>query len=211
VLKTKSVSFSIPGFPVVSNDYNLDPFSFHLTFVELVLRLITKFDLNLLEIFSVVTCYEIFPHCLYYFEVAANTLLLEVKSKHTKKFRGVLLGFKIAQSMLEIFQTTRDVSSTSSTTLPSTRFRYYTSLVKITTLPMLSVWEEQCHHKLHTILIFNNNHLSTRNKPSIAYTFLINELIPKAPDCCELSFQHEIGICLCGYFPMPLSITMAYQ
>eukprot|EP00978_Attheya_sp_CCMP212_P020262 scaffold57770_cov63-Attheya_sp.AAC.2 len=135
-------SFPIPGFPVVSNDCNLDPFSFHLTFVELVLRLITKFDLNLLEIFSVVTCYEIFPHCLYYFGVAANTLLLDVETKHTKKFRGVLFGFRVAQLMMEIFKATRDVSSTSSTKLPPTRFHCYTSLVKITTLPTLSVWEE---------------------------------------------------------------------
>jgi hypothetical protein len=74
-LLTGSRSLPVPSFPVISNDCNINPFSYQLTFVELVLRLIKKFDLDLIEIISVVTCYEMFPHCLYYFCVAANIFL----------------------------------------------------------------------------------------------------------------------------------------
>jgi hypothetical protein len=74
-------SLPIPSFPVIANNCNFNPFSYQQTFVELVLRSIKKFDLDLIVIISIVTCYEIFPHCLYSFGVTANIFLNDLLIK----------------------------------------------------------------------------------------------------------------------------------
>eukprot|EP00978_Attheya_sp_CCMP212_P015410 scaffold39787_cov40-Attheya_sp.AAC.2 len=195
-------SSPIEGFPVVTNECNMDPFGYHLTFVELLLRLIQKFNLDLIEVSSVTNCYEIFPHCLYYFGVAANTLLLDLAPKHTHRFRGPTFGHKLAQVMMHVFKETRDIqdcntrSRSSSSTLPAIRFHCYTSLSKITTLPTYDLWEERIFQKLHSILMSNESFWKTKNQPTktVAYKSLINDLEKYAPNCCLLTMQHELGI-----------------
>jgi hypothetical protein len=197
-------SSPISSFPVIANDCNLNPFSYQLTFVELVLRLITKFELDLMEIISVVTCYEIFPHCLYYFGVAANIFLIDLSIKDTRKFRGALFGYKLSEVIMHIFHATRQGrsknfrqnSSSGTTKLPPSRFNCYTSLEKITTLQCFDLWEERCSHKMHTLLMFNDKYWKTRNQPSMksAYLKVLNELKPQAPNCGNLTLQHELGI-----------------
>jgi hypothetical protein len=195
-------SSPIEGFPVITNQCNLDPFGYHLTFVELVLRLIQKFNLDLIEIISVITCYEVFPHCLYYFGVAAHTFLLDVAPKHTHRFRGPSFGHKLAQVMMHVFKETRDIrdcnirSRSSGSTLPATRFHCYTSLSKMTTLPTYDLWEERIFQKLHTVLMFNETYWKTKNQPTkiVAYKSIINDLEKYAPNCGLLTMQHELGI-----------------
>ena len=197
-------SSPIPSFPVISNHCNLDPFSYQLTFVELVLRLIQKFDLNMIEIVSVVTCYELFPHCLYYFGVAANIFIQDLTIEDTKNFRGSLFGYKISEIVMHIFHLTREVrctnfrkNSTGETTkLPPSRFNCYTGLEKLTTLQSSELWEERCHHKLHHLLMFNDKYWKTKNQPTMktAYGKLMKQLIPYAPNCGTLTLLHEVGI-----------------
>jgi hypothetical protein len=50
-----SQSSPIEGFPVITNDCNMDPFGYHLTFVELLLLLVTKFNLDMIVIISIIT------------------------------------------------------------------------------------------------------------------------------------------------------------
>ena len=203
-LLTGPESSPIPSFPVISNVCNLNPFSYQLTFVELVLRLVQKFDLNMIEIISVVTCYEIFPNCLYYFGVAANIFLQDLEIDDTKKFRGTLFGYKLSEVIMHIFHTTREVrcsnfrksSTGTATKLPPSRFNCYTSLEKITTLQSFDLWEERCNHKFHHLIMFNDKYWKTKNQPSmkLAYGKLLNQLKPYAPNCGTLTLQHEVAI-----------------
>eukprot|EP00978_Attheya_sp_CCMP212_P040311 scaffold218637_cov51-Attheya_sp.AAC.1 len=168
------------------------------------LPLIKKFDLNLVEIVSVVTCYEIFPHCLYYFGVAANIFLIDISPKDKRRFCGSFFGYQLYKVMMHVFHSTRQVRSqnirkklsSTNTTLPPPSFQCYTSLEIVTSVQSFPLWEERCNHKLHTILMFNNKYWTTRNQPTMktAYKKLIKELNPHAPNCGSLSLQHELAI-----------------
>jgi hypothetical protein len=194
----------ISNFPVISNHCNMNPFSYQLTFVEFTMRLTHKFNLNLLEVISIVTCYEIFPHCLYYFGVAANIFLQDIHTEDTQRFRGVSFGYEMYKVMMHSFHATRiersknqrKRSSSTDTNLPPPRFQCYTSLEILTTLQSFPLWEERCNHKLHTIMMFNDKHWSTKNQPTMrsSYKKLMKVLNPLAPNCGKLCLQHEFAI-----------------
>jgi hypothetical protein len=187
----------LPGFPVIINDCNLEPFSYHLTFVEFVLRLIKKYELDMGEIVSVVTCFELFPHCLYYFGVSAILFLLNISHGDMNRNCGVSFGYQLGNMMMHFFNRVRYLNDSSkSHSLPPTRFHCYTKLNKLRTLPTFPIWEERCNHKLHTLLMFNARHWVTKDVKTMnsAYLSLIKTLDPFAPNCGNLILQHEVGI-----------------
>jgi hypothetical protein len=140
---------------MLRNPCNLDPASFHQPFHVMTVALVQKFKLNLVEIASVATAYELIPETAYYWHLATSTML--GLKQLPSVFRGYGFGYLFAALALHFLQKYREGTHVQEVRRHST--------YKISVLPTRLAFHDKVHCRLVLCLqVWRKSPTSKRKK-----------------------------------------------
>jgi hypothetical protein len=174
---------SIPGFPVLKNPCNMDPWGHYSSLIEATLLLDRRFQLNLPERLSLLRAMAVTPNSGYLYVAAAASLLQRrhVNSNHRKQYR---FGLLVAHTMLNISTSLNKEKRK----VPPRRFNCYATYQ----VPGEKEWTKQCEHLL--LLHLTTPNPKKKSERQAAYKEVRHSLASIFPYVDVLGGNHLVAI-----------------